>query len=126
VKVEFLFEDDVVVVAGPQSRWASRRKIDLAELAAERWILGAPHTANYVDVTQAFRARGLAMPNVALESLSVPLRAYLLASCDFITAMPKIGRVPITGEDIACRFADSPLAVCNIHAEEPNSEPCGR
>src|SRR5207249_3734417 len=77
VKVEFLFDDHLVIVAGPQSHWARRRKIDLADLAGERWILGPRETANYVDTMEAFRARGLAAPTVAVESLSVPLRSYL-------------------------------------------------
>jgi DNA-binding transcriptional LysR family regulator len=89
VQVETLFDDPFVVVAGPQSRWAGRRKLDLAELVGERWILGAPGTANYTDIAEAFRARGLAVPKVALESLSVPLRAYFLATGEFITAIPK-------------------------------------
>jgi DNA-binding transcriptional LysR family regulator len=89
VNVEFLFEDRLVVVAGQQSKWARRRKIDLAELVNERWMLGPPGTANYSNVTEAFRVRGLAMPKVALESLSAPLRTYLLATGPFITAMPK-------------------------------------
>jgi DNA-binding transcriptional LysR family regulator len=88
VKVEFLFDDHLVVVAGLQSRWARRRKIDLAELVGERWILGSPNTASYAVTTEAFRARGLAVPKVALESLSVPLRTYLLATGQFITTMP--------------------------------------
>jgi len=89
VNVEVLFEDQLVVVAGPRTRWARRRKIDLAELVGERWILGPPHTASYVDTTEAFRARGLAAPKVALESLSVPLRSHLLATGQFIGTMPK-------------------------------------
>jgi DNA-binding transcriptional LysR family regulator len=89
VKVEILFEDHLVVVAGPQTQWARRRKIDLADLVGERWILGPPNTANYADVTEAFRARGLAVPKVSIESLSAPLRTYLLATGQFITAMPK-------------------------------------
>ena len=47
VNVESLFDDPLVVVAGPQTRWARRRKIDLGELVGERWILGPPGTANY-------------------------------------------------------------------------------
>jgi len=89
VKVEFLFDDHLVVVAGQQSRLDRRRKIDLAELAGERWILGAPDTSNYTYIAEAFRARGLVMPKVVLETLSVPLRTYLLAAGQFITAMPK-------------------------------------
>jgi DNA-binding transcriptional LysR family regulator len=116
VKVEFLFEDDVVVVAGQQTRWARRRKIDLAELTAERWILGAPDTANYKDVTQAFRARGLAVPNIALESLSVPLRAYLLASSDFITAVPKLAasHLPVKILPVDLQIRPWPFAIFTL------------
>jgi DNA-binding transcriptional LysR family regulator len=89
VKVEFLFDDHLVVVAGPQSPWARRRKIDLADLAGERWILGPPNTANCVDVIDAFRTRGLDAPNIALESLSVPLRTYLVGNGQFIAAMAR-------------------------------------
>src|SRR5205085_12174715 len=38
----------------------------------------------------------------------------------------KCGSVPIAGEDIACRFAGSALAVCDIHAKEPHLEPSRR
>jgi DNA-binding transcriptional LysR family regulator len=89
VNVEFLFDDHLVVVAGLQSRWARRRKIDLADLLAEPWILGSPNTANYAHIAEAFRARGLAAPKVALETVSVPLRAHFLLTGQFIGAMPK-------------------------------------
>src|SRR5262245_15742062 len=89
VHVEFLFDDPLVVVAGPQSRWARRRKIDLADLTGDRWILGPSGNANYEHIAEAFRTRGLALPKVALVSLSVPLRTYLLALGQFIAAMPK-------------------------------------
>jgi DNA-binding transcriptional LysR family regulator len=88
VKAEFLFDDHLVVVAGPKTQWARRRKIELAELVGERWILGPPNTASYADTTAVFRARRISVPKVALESLSVPLRTYLLATGQFITTMP--------------------------------------
>ena len=87
VNVEFLFDDQLVVVAGLQSRWARRRKIDLAELQSEPWILGSANTANYGYIADAFRTRGLAMPEIALETLSVPLRAHFLLTGRFIGAM---------------------------------------
>jgi DNA-binding transcriptional LysR family regulator len=89
VNIEQLFDDQLVIVAGPDSRWARRRKIDLTELQAERWMLGPPNTANYTHIADAFRARGNAMPKVALETVSVPLRIHLLLSGRFIGAMPK-------------------------------------
>ncbi len=90
MNVEYLFEDHFVIVAGPRSQWARRRKIDLAELQGERWILGAPNNANYAYIAEAFRARGLALPKIAVETLSVPLRTHLVARGGFIGAMPKL------------------------------------
>jgi DNA-binding transcriptional LysR family regulator len=89
VNVEFLFDDHLVIVAGLRSPWARRRKIELTELLGEPWILGAPHSANYAHITEAFRAQGLAMPKVALETHSMPVRAHFLVTGRFIGAMPK-------------------------------------
>jgi DNA-binding transcriptional LysR family regulator len=90
VNIEYLFDDHFVIVAGPNTRWARRRKIDLAELRAERWMLGPPNTSNYEFIAGAFRARGLTMPMIAVETLSVPLRTHLVARGRFIGAMPKL------------------------------------
>ena len=90
VSIEYLFDDHFVIVAGPNTRWARRRKIDLAELRAERWMLGPPNTSNYEFIAGAFRARELAIPMIAVETLSVPLRTHLIASGRFIGAMPKL------------------------------------
>lgn len=38
LNVEVLFHDELVVVAGRQSRWARRRKVDLAELVDEPFL----------------------------------------------------------------------------------------
>jgi DNA-binding transcriptional LysR family regulator len=86
--VEYLFDDQLVVAVGTQSRWARRRKIDLAELINERWILTAPDTWNYDVVKQAFRARGLDMPRVCLNTLSVHLRMNLVATGEYVAAIP--------------------------------------
>ena len=90
VNIEYLFDDHLVIVAGPQSQWGRRRKIDLSELHAERWMLGPPNNANYEFIAEAFRARGLSMPKVALETQSIPLRTHLVATGRFIGAMPKL------------------------------------
>jgi DNA-binding transcriptional LysR family regulator len=87
--VKTLFEDELVVVAGSESRWFNRRKIDLADLVNERWILTAPGIWNYMLVSEAFRARGLDAPNISMRTLSVHLRANLVATGDFITTLPR-------------------------------------
>jgi DNA-binding transcriptional LysR family regulator len=90
LNVEFLCDDPFVVVAGSESRWARRRKIDLVELIDEPWLLTAPPGWTYVGVERAFQARGFAMPNVNLMSLSVPLRSQLVADGRFITVLPRM------------------------------------
>ena len=89
LNIEILFEDELVVAAGMHTRWARRRKIDLAELVGERWILSAPGTWNYGILAEAFRARGLGMPSLSVKTLSVHLRTNLLATGQFVTAFPR-------------------------------------
>jgi DNA-binding transcriptional LysR family regulator len=75
--------------AGPQSRWFNSRKIDLADLIKERWILTVPGVWNHMLVSEAFRARGLDMPNISMRTISVHLRTNLIATGDFITTLPR-------------------------------------
>ena len=89
LNVDVLFEDRLVVVAGANSQWARRRKLDITDLASAPWILSRPGRWNYRIVAEAFRARGRAMPKVRLNTLSVHLRANLLTSGEFITTFPE-------------------------------------
>jgi DNA-binding transcriptional LysR family regulator len=89
LNVEVLFDDPLVVAAGPKNRWTSRRKIDLAELVDEPWIMTPPPIWNYTEMAEIFRTRGLPMPRINLMTASVPLRTYLLANGAFVTAVPK-------------------------------------
>jgi DNA-binding transcriptional LysR family regulator len=89
LNVEILFDDELIVAAGMHTRWARRRTIDLGELINERWILTGPDIWNYEGVAAACRARGLDMPKISMKTLSVHLRTNLLATGEFITALPK-------------------------------------
>jgi len=88
LNVECLFDDPLVIAAGMHTKWARRRRIDLAELVNEPWILAPPETWNYEGVAQAFRARGLAVPKINFVSFSVHLVAYFLAHGNFVSAHP--------------------------------------
>jgi DNA-binding transcriptional LysR family regulator len=85
VKVDFLFNDKLVIAAGLNSRWARRRKIDLAELIDEPWILPSSDTWNYVCLAEAFRARGLDMPKANLVSFSLSFRTHLMAAGPYLS-----------------------------------------
>jgi DNA-binding transcriptional LysR family regulator len=88
LNVEVLFDDRMVIAAGIRSQWGRRRKIELAELIDEAWILAPPDTTNYRVITEAFRERGLGAPRIALKTLSTHLRANLVASGEFIAPFP--------------------------------------
>ena len=89
LNAERLFDDDIVVAASAHSKWARRRKVDLAELMNEQWILSAPGTWNHSVAADAFSARGLDLPHVSLTTLSIHLRANLVVTGRFITVFPK-------------------------------------
>jgi len=89
LNVQVLFDDHAVVAAGTQSQWARRRRIDLADLADAPWILTEANSWNYAIIAEAFGACGLKMPKICLMTLSVHLRANLLASGSFITVLPR-------------------------------------
>ena len=88
LRVEYLFDDHLVVGAGAQTRWARRRKIDLGELVSEPWILPPPERWTYAFTAQTFAARSLAMPRVSLMTFSLPLVIHFLANGPFITVIP--------------------------------------
>jgi DNA-binding transcriptional LysR family regulator len=87
LNVEILFHDRIVLAAGMHSRWARRRKIHLAELADEPWILSATDTWNYARLAEAFQEHGLPMPRPSAVTLSAPLRAHLLANGPYIASI---------------------------------------
>ena len=83
-----LFEDNIVVAAGVQSRWARRRRIKLDELANEPWALPPDGSAVGAIIREAFRARGLAPPAATVIAESAILRSRRLATGRFLTVMP--------------------------------------
>jgi DNA-binding transcriptional LysR family regulator len=88
LNVEVLFQEKMIVVAGKQSPWARRRKVDLAELVDEPWVLTESDTLSYLRVAEAFAERGLGVPKRILQTLSTHLRVNLAASGSHITTIP--------------------------------------
>lgn len=76
------------IAVGPGSKWADRRKINLAELVHERWILAPPELAEGSPLIEAFRAERLPIPQPTVMALSLPLRNGLLATGKFLTVIP--------------------------------------
>jgi DNA-binding transcriptional LysR family regulator len=89
LNIEPLLNDRLVVVAGPQSKWARRQKIDLAELASETWIMQSAETGNYRVLARAFEKRGLSIPKANLVTVSISVIRYFLERGAFVTAIPR-------------------------------------
>jgi DNA-binding transcriptional LysR family regulator len=87
--VEILFDDEAVIAAGADSRWARRRKIGLADLLHASWVGTPRQTFTTFQMERAFQASGLPVPKMQVETFSVQVRAHLLATGDFVSAMPK-------------------------------------
>lgn len=83
-----LHYDQLFVVVGARSKWARRRRIGLADLASEPWIQAPAEMADDSPTLEAFRALGLAGPQVIVSSGSLNVRYALLATGRFVTMIP--------------------------------------
>jgi DNA-binding transcriptional LysR family regulator len=93
--VEILFHDFLVVVTGANNPLARRRKIGLAELLNEPWVLPPLDTDFGSLVAAAFRSHGLVAPRLTMTTVSYVLRKELLTTGRFLTVFPSFSiRLP--------------------------------
>ena len=81
--VDALYQDRHFIVSGAKNQWASCRKIELAELVNEPWLL--PHESPFRSLLdEAFQSKGLLLPRLGVRTYSVHQRLGLLATDRFI------------------------------------------
>ena len=85
---EPLFDEPFVAVAGKDSEWARRRRIELAELAEEAWVLPPPDSVPGVLIAEIFREHGLQPPRAGIVTLSVQLTSTMIATGRFVGMLP--------------------------------------
>jgi len=73
-----------VIAAGAHTKWARRRKIDLAELIDEPWASAGPDTLGRALAEEMFRACGLSAPMPRVAAVSISLRARLVAGGPYL------------------------------------------
>ena len=88
-KIEILFDDQFVVMAGSPTKWIRRRKLVLADLLNELWVLPPPESLPGQYIAQAFRSSGFEPPRAHVVSFSIPLHYHLLATGRYITMLPR-------------------------------------
>jgi DNA-binding transcriptional LysR family regulator len=86
---ESLYDDPFVVAAGVNNPWVRRRRIELAELVNELWVLPPPDATPGSFIMRAFRARGLELPRPNVVTYPLAMRCSLLATGRFLTILPR-------------------------------------
>ncbi len=89
LSVETLFADEVVVAAAVNSRWTRRRRITLKDLHNASWVGTSRETLTRALLGRAYQTAKMPPPAMRVTTFSVQLRAHLLATGDFLTAIPK-------------------------------------
>src|SRR5262245_4357258 len=89
IQVKPLFDDQFVVITGMRTKWVSRRKLSLADLSNEPWVLPPPDSLPGLTIAEVFRAEGLQPPQAHMVSFSIPLHLHLLATGRFLTMLPR-------------------------------------
>jgi DNA-binding transcriptional LysR family regulator len=84
VNLEILYDEPICVVADKTSIWARRRRIELAEIVNENWMLPRPDYIVMMLAAEAFRASGLKMPRAVVTSNSLSMHFAMLATGRFL------------------------------------------
>jgi DNA-binding transcriptional LysR family regulator len=85
---EPLLQEPFVAVAGASSQWARRRRVELADLIGESWVLPPHDSTPGLIIAGLFAASGLKSPRAAIATLSVQLTTTLIATSNFVGILP--------------------------------------
>jgi DNA-binding transcriptional LysR family regulator len=85
---ELLLEEPFVAIAGKDSEWARRRRIELSDLAGEAWILPPYDSAPGALITELFASCGVKPPEPRIATLSIQLTISLIAGGRFVALLP--------------------------------------
>ena len=129
VGADILFDDQFVVMAGAESKWIRRRKLRLADLIDEPWVLPPTDSVPEASIAQTLRASGLEPPRAQMISFSLPLHYHLLSTGRFLphnaTALDAAVREAPAAQIAASRYPQKSLSNCDHHPEEPHAQPIG-
>jgi DNA-binding transcriptional LysR family regulator len=123
---EFLFEDGMHVVAGLKSPWSRLRRIELARLCDEPWLMPESDNIAMALISEGFRSAGLAPPAPQVISNSITLRVRLVETCRFIAILPDstlrfgAGRMQVKILPVRLQIKAPPAVVITLKNRTPN------
>jgi DNA-binding transcriptional LysR family regulator len=130
LNVEILCEDKLCVVAGMNSKWQRRRKIEAAELIDEPWALPPYDTFIGSVVKEAFRAKGLHPPRQVAMSNTVQLIIAMVATGRFLGVLPlsilRLGSRPATEKVLPVGLPMGPLPIAIVTLKGRSISPATR
>jgi DNA-binding transcriptional LysR family regulator len=85
---EPLIHEPFVAVAGVESPWARRRRLQLADMIGEAWVLPPHDSTPGTIISGIFKAEGLQPPRASVATLSVQLTTTLISSGKFVGLLP--------------------------------------
>jgi len=115
LEFELLFDDLSGVATGAQNPWARKRRVALAELVEERWVLPPSGSEIGSIAVAAFRKNKLDYPRNAVVTDSPHVRMSLLATGRFFTIFPAYAvRFPSSNPGIKVLPVELPHARASI------------
>ena len=88
LNADILLHHKHIVVAGANSSWARRRKIQLSDLADARWVRPPQRSPLNAIHSEAFAACGLELPPANAETFSLHVTFHLIANEGFVAMLP--------------------------------------
>ena len=85
---EPLLQEPFVAVAGVNSPWARRRRVELVDLMQETWVLPPHDSVPGGIISDIFAASGLKSPRPGIATLSIQLTTTLIATGKFVGILP--------------------------------------
>jgi DNA-binding transcriptional LysR family regulator len=86
---EVLYDDPYVVAAGAQNPWARRRRVELADLIGELWVLPPEGSRFGSLVRDIFGVKGLPCPRAAVIAYGVEMTVNLLRTGRYLAIHPQ-------------------------------------
>jgi len=99
---ERLYSDEFIVISSNTHRLAGRRRVSLADVAKERWVMPGASGPSWNEFTRAFESAGLPLPEFSMVSNSSLIRRRAVAFAGLLgqstrRAVRQLGRsLPVT------------------------------
>jgi DNA-binding transcriptional LysR family regulator len=111
---EILYDPSLVVMAGSRSPWVRRRRIALADLVDEPWVLPPPEGIMGQAYLDVFRASGLDHPRIVVTATQPGARLNLVATGRFLTMQTTAQRSKVTILPVKLQHVRAPVGIITL------------